>query len=105
MKFSHCLRIVFVIGKYTDVFGGREILYLGWISIGRNFQREGAEFPRENLTLGDFEKCNAKSLLIVLHSLCQLNFACTDVPEEISRSFPGIPGMIKKTIRSKVFFK
>ena len=57
MKFAYCLRIVFVTGKYTDIFrGGGGYLGLGWTSIGRIFLGEenfrGMEnFPRKFYTM------------------------------------------------------
>ena len=73
MKFAHCLHIVFIIGKYTNIFSW------GW---GRIFCYEGSfqdELFRENMT----DSCT-KFFLFVFLSLCQLNFTCWYVLKELS---------------------
>ena len=58
MKFVHCLRIVFGIGKYTDIFGGRgDMLGFGFYRENLPWRgRLGGEFFKENVTLGGFDR-------------------------------------------------
>jgi hypothetical protein len=87
MEFACCLRIVFVIGKYTDNFGGGG-LWLGLVSIEGTFLGEenfgGWIFKRKFYTGDIWLNSFSKFLLIVLHYLCQLNFAHEAVPGKLS---------------------
>ena len=59
MKFSHYLRILFFIGKYTDIFQGWETFVLGVSFYSENspwaekFSR--GEFSKGNFTLKRFD--------------------------------------------------
>ena len=71
MAFASCQRIVFVIGKYTDIFLGGEILCLGWNSIVRIFLGErnflgGVNFPMEILHLEVLQNSYTNFFFIVL---------------------------------------
>ena len=57
MKFAHCLRIVFIIGKYAYIFrvgrGGEDEFSVGWILKGKNFPRRW-NFPGSEISMGNF---------------------------------------------------
>ena len=57
MKFAHCLRMVFIIGKYTEIYRGEGFCSwggfpFGGISLGEVKFHGGGEFSTENFTLG-----------------------------------------------------
>ena len=79
MKLAPCLRVVFVIGKYTDIFQG------GGIFLGKYFL--WVEFPigREvSGTRGELARIHMRFVLFVLLSRWRLHFKCGDALVELS---------------------
>ena len=91
MKFAHCLRVVFVIGKYADIFRMVGIFCLGWIYIGRILQDENfqeGKNSRKSFTLEGFKRIPMRnSCKLSYIFLCQLDFECEVVPGELSEGY------------------
>ena len=82
MKFTHCLYIVFVIEKHKDIFTGGFCAVGGFLFGESSLWREILEgrILGKILRWGNLTEFLYKFLLTVLHYLCQLDFACGDVP-------------------------
>ena len=85
MKFAHCLSIVVVIGKYTDIFRGWGIV-LGLDFYGRILTREVSggtgEFSRKNLHWGDLIELLYEFIFNCI-TISLPNFSHGDAPREI----------------------
>ena len=70
MKFAHCLRAVFVIGKYTDIFCGKGGNFCLWRFSSENFQLRwkfpGLNFPGKILHWENLPELLLKILFISL---------------------------------------
>ena len=70
IKFTHCVHIVFVTGKYTDIFQEREDIFCRWIFCGENFplgwKFPGLSFPGEILHGGNSPEFAYEDRLICL---------------------------------------
>ena len=117
MKFAHCLCIVFVIGKYADIFQRGGGCAWGGFLLGESSGEgsfRGVHFSGKFYAGGIWQNSCSKFFLVVLHSLCQFNFVCGDVPWAILRGFdleekfPGKEAFLKwsrNRLEIKVFFK
>ena len=88
MKFAHCLHIVLVIGKYTDIFKGRKKIFWGWIFYGENFSLGwkflGVNFSGEILHGENLPEFVYRMFVICLFSRCWSHCTCRDTLRELS---------------------